>query len=218
MARVGGRSTWFAWFAGLVSAAALAALVWLALPMAPVVADWAGQALRGDLLPAQAQGGSAALPSPSATPDPAVADAPDPPTFPSRCEDLYPGGLWERLSSDWSLTLDEAATPPPSAVPALPEAFGAQILIGCSWQGDAGRAVLTVATVSDRAAGEAARILGASGFACAPDADGVRCERGAAEGVDAETHIVRGGLWLASIRSYPGPPTELSSTVIRVWP
>lgn len=47
MARVGGRNLGMSWFAGIVCAGVIGALVWLSLPMIPVLAQFAGDALRG---------------------------------------------------------------------------------------------------------------------------------------------------------------------------
>ncbi|WP_197462085.1 hypothetical protein [Microbacterium sp. CH1] len=46
MARVGGRNLGMSWFAGIVCAGIVGALVWLSLPMLPVLAQVAGDALR----------------------------------------------------------------------------------------------------------------------------------------------------------------------------
>lgn len=46
MARVGGRNLGVSWFAGVVCVGIVGALVWLSLPMLPVLAEFAGTALR----------------------------------------------------------------------------------------------------------------------------------------------------------------------------
>ncbi|MBP3976239.1 hypothetical protein [Microbacterium sp. BLY] len=46
MARVGGRNLGVSWFAGIVCVGIVGALVWLSLPMLPVLAHFAGDALR----------------------------------------------------------------------------------------------------------------------------------------------------------------------------
>lgn len=46
MARVGGRNLGMSWFAGIVCVGVIGALVWLSLPMLPVLAQFAGDALR----------------------------------------------------------------------------------------------------------------------------------------------------------------------------
>lgn len=49
MARVGGRNLGMSWFAGIVCVGIIGALVWFSLPMVPVLAQFAGDALRGAL-------------------------------------------------------------------------------------------------------------------------------------------------------------------------
>ncbi|WP_396657767.1 hypothetical protein [Microbacterium oxydans] len=46
MARVGGRNLGMSWFAGIVCVGVIGALVWLSLPMVPVLAQFAGDTLR----------------------------------------------------------------------------------------------------------------------------------------------------------------------------
>ncbi|MCK2024501.1 hypothetical protein KZC52_16340 [Microbacterium sp. kSW2-24] len=46
MARVGGRNLAMSWFAGVICAGVVAGLVWLSLPMMPVLAAFAGDTLR----------------------------------------------------------------------------------------------------------------------------------------------------------------------------
>lgn len=49
MARVGGRNLAMSWVAGVICAGIIAALVWLSMPMLPVLAEFAGDALRSAL-------------------------------------------------------------------------------------------------------------------------------------------------------------------------
>ncbi|WAA65367.1 hypothetical protein [Microbacterium oxydans] len=49
MARVGGRNLGMSWFAGIVCVGIIGALIWLSLPMLPVLAEFAGTALRSAL-------------------------------------------------------------------------------------------------------------------------------------------------------------------------
>lgn len=49
MARIGGRSTGMSWVAGVLCAAVIVGLLWLALPIVPVLAQVAGDALRSAL-------------------------------------------------------------------------------------------------------------------------------------------------------------------------
>lgn len=49
MARVAGRNLALSWFVGLVCAGIVGALLWLSLPLLPVLAEFAGDALRSAL-------------------------------------------------------------------------------------------------------------------------------------------------------------------------
>ncbi|WP_223622192.1 hypothetical protein [Microbacterium sp. EST19A] len=49
MARVGGRNLGMSWVAGVICAGIIAALIWLSMPMLPVLAEFAGDALRSAL-------------------------------------------------------------------------------------------------------------------------------------------------------------------------
>jgi len=46
MARVGGRNTALSWIAGLFCAGVVAVLLWLAVPMGPVMVQFVGDTLR----------------------------------------------------------------------------------------------------------------------------------------------------------------------------
>jgi hypothetical protein len=46
MARVGGRNLGMSWFAGVVCVGIVGVLIWLSLPMIPILAAFAGDALR----------------------------------------------------------------------------------------------------------------------------------------------------------------------------
>ena len=46
MARVGGRNLGISWVAGVICAGIIVALLWLSLPVVPVLAEFAGDALR----------------------------------------------------------------------------------------------------------------------------------------------------------------------------
>ncbi|MEV8249333.1 hypothetical protein AB0O87_00225 [Microbacterium sp. NPDC076768] len=49
MARVAGRNLAMSWFVGIVCAVVVGVLVWLALPLLPVLAELAGEVLRNAL-------------------------------------------------------------------------------------------------------------------------------------------------------------------------
>jgi hypothetical protein len=49
MAQVGGRNLAMSWVAGVVCAGIIGALLWLSMPMLPLLAEFAGDALRSAL-------------------------------------------------------------------------------------------------------------------------------------------------------------------------
>ncbi|MFJ2369442.1 hypothetical protein [Microbacterium sp. NPDC087665] len=49
MARVGGRNLAMSWIAGVICTAVIGALIWFSMPMMPVLAAFAGDALRSIL-------------------------------------------------------------------------------------------------------------------------------------------------------------------------
>lgn len=49
MARVGGRNLGISWVAGVICVGIIGALLWLSMPMLPVLAQFAGDALRSTL-------------------------------------------------------------------------------------------------------------------------------------------------------------------------
>jgi len=49
MARVGGRNLAMSWVAGVICVGIIGALLWLSMPMLPVLAQFAGDALRSAL-------------------------------------------------------------------------------------------------------------------------------------------------------------------------
>lgn len=218
MARIGGRNTAFAWLVGLASLAVVAGLVWLAAPMTPVVLAWTGQIVDGALNPRPAAPGADPSPSSTATAPP-PAPAPDTETgAPTTCADLYPRALWDQLSAADGSSVDESIEFPPSSVAGLPEAFGAQVKFGCAWTDAGGSTMVAVSDVGTGAAATAQSVLAATGFACTALEDGVRCDLPAGDQSAAETHVLRGGQWLAVVRTFPGPPFDQASAEARVWP
>lgn len=216
MAKIGGRNTAFAWFVGLVSLVVVAGLVWLAAPMTPVVLAWTGGVVDGALNPRPAAPAPEPSPSPTETAPPIpIDDEAGPPTA---CGDLYPRALWDQLKAASGTSLDESIEYPPSSVAGLPEALGAQVVLGCAWTDGSGTATVTVADVSASAVETAQSVLPATGFVCTPLDDGVRCDLPAGDQSAAESHVLKGGRWLAVVRTFPGPPFDQASTEARVWP
>lgn len=216
MAKIGGRNTAFAWFVGVVSVAVVAGLVWLAAPMTPVVLAWTGDVVDRALNPQPVVTVPDPSPSPTETVQPSVND--DAAGAPTTCGDLYSRALWDQLKAATGTSLDESIEYPPSSVAGLPEALGAQVTLGCTWTDGTGTATVTVADVSASAVETAQNVLPATGFVCTSLEDGVRCDLPAGDASAAESHVLRGGRWLAVVRTFPGPPFDQASTEARVWP
>lgn len=214
MARIGGRSTWFAWLVGLVCFGVVGALVFLAVPLAPAIVDWSGSALRGDL----------DRPRASADPVPDAdggADAqPERPAAPGECRELYSEQLWALLSTASGVELSEGADPAPTTITALADELSPSVLLSCSWSTGSGVSVSSVlAEVATDASDAAARTLAGAGFACSPFGLGIRCEgpSGAASADVAEIHTIRDGLWLATIERGWRPPDYAATVEASVW-
>lgn len=216
MARIGGRNTAFAWLVGVVSLVVVVGLVWLAAPMAPVVFAWTGQIVDAALNPRAAPPSAAPAPTPTPTEVPAEDTGAAGPA--TACGDLYLRALWDQLKAAAGTSLDESVEFPPSSVAGLPEALGARVTIGCAWTDAAGTATVTVADVGASAAETAQAVLTATGFACTPLPDGVRCDLPAGDQSPAETHVIREARWLAVVRTFPGPPFDQATAEARVWP
>jgi len=191
VARVGGRNSWIAVPAGLLCAAIVAALVWLSLPMVPVVVAWAGEMLRNATAPA---------PVPEATETPASraleGAAVD-------CRSLYSDGLWNELTWRGPTILDQNYDPPATAVTSLTEVLAPDVHLTCEWSdGNGGVVITTLAGVGEDASSLAEAALRGQGFACEVADAVLRCAR--TQGRTVEDHVVRDGLWLSSVeRAWP---------------
>ena len=216
MAKIGGRNTAFAWLVGVVTLAVVVGLAWLAAPMLPVVFGPTGQVVDSAFNPRPSATSAEPSPTPTSTaPPPAEQNRAG---SPEACGDLYPRALWDQLKAADGTSLDESVEFPPSSVAGLPEALGARVTIGCQWTDASGTATVTLADVGPSAAEAVQNILPATGFTCTPLADGIRCELPAGDVTAAETHVVRGGRWLAVVRTFPGPPFDQASAEAAVWP
>ncbi|WP_285138037.1 hypothetical protein [Microbacterium sp. lyk4-40-TSB-66] len=185
MARIGGRSLWLAWPAGLFCVAAVVGLGVLAAPGVPVTVAFVGDTLR------------AATGAPASEEAEPVAPATD-------CRHLYSQPMWSSLVWSPEALLSQRRTPPSSTVEAV-AAAGSTTVVTCHWRGVAGRFLeTTVSTVSAEGAAAAAATLTAQGFACetAPDrtrTDVTHCER--TSGDLSEVHDLRGDRWVSSTLS-----------------
>lgn len=186
MARVGGRNSFIAVPAGVVCVAIVGALVWMSLPMIPVTVAWAGQMLRDATKPPAA----AVV---ADTPAQRLAEGAD-----LDCRQLYSDSLWSELTWQGRTLLDQSFDPPATEVAALTEVLAPEVRISCTWTGRGDGAVsTTVAEVAPGSAGLADAALRGQGFACTTADGAVRCSR--TQGEVLEEHVVRDGLWLASV-------------------
>jgi hypothetical protein len=186
MARVGGRNSIIAVPAGLICAAIVGALVWMSLPMVPVTVAWAGDMLRNATAP---------QPAPSAGDTAArralAGEALD-------CRALYSASLWNEMTWQGRTILAQAFDAPPTEVASLTDVLAPQVRVSCVWTDQEGRVVAsTLAGIAPDTAGLGEAALRGQGFTCTADGGVVRCTRTQAEAV--ETHVLRDGLWLASL-------------------
>jgi hypothetical protein len=178
MARVGGRSAWIAWPAGLLCAGVVAALFVLAAPGLPGAVTFVGDTLRAG----------------STTPP--WTDAPRVPGPATTCRDLYTQPMWSQLVWSPEALLTQRHTGPRSTPEAVAAAAPTPV-ITCHWRGGSGRWLETsVTTVSDAGARAVSAVLSGQGFVC--DADGAteHCERTSGDVV--EVHDLRGDRWVSS--------------------
>jgi len=191
MARIGGRSLWLAWPAGLLCAAAVSGLVLLAAPGIPGAVAFVGDTLR------------------AATNTPVVVEteAPEPA---SDCRHLYSQPLWSSLVWSPDALLWQRHTAPAST----PEAVAAAaptVVVTCHWRGPAGHFIeTTVSTVAAEGAAAVPATLIAQGFACESAGDTTHCER--VSGDVVEVHDLRGDRWVSSTLS-GWMPTDYAAIV-----
>lgn len=185
MARIGGRSLWLAWPAGLFCVAAVAGLGVLAAPGVPGTVAFVGDTLR------------AAAGTPTAGEAEPAAPATD-------CRHLYAQPMWSSLVWSPEVLLSQRRTPPLSTAEAV-AAAGSTTVVTCHWRGGGGRFLeTTVSTVSGEGAAAVAATLAGQGFACGTTADATEirvthCER--TSGDVSEVHDLRGDRWVSSTLS-----------------
>ena len=196
MSRIGERSPWLAWTFGILSVGVVAALVWLAWPMFPVVVGAAGDTLRGS---AADSGGDA-----------------DPADGPVDCRRLYSDALWAGLSWEPGSELHEDRSAPAVAATELVEALAPQVRFTCTWTSEAGTIVTTLADTAEDAGALAQSMLPGLGYGCGPVAgDRLRCTR--AEGEVFETLEFDGGRWLSTVETAWHPERYASRVAEAVW-
>ncbi|MEV8273202.1 hypothetical protein [Microbacterium sp. NPDC077184] len=189
MARVAGRNRWIAVPVGILCAAVVGALVWLAAPMIPVSIAWVGDTLR-DASARQA----AALDREDGEVRRALAEGG------VDCRAAYPDSLWSELTWRGGSLLDQSTDAPPTGADALVDAVGPDAVVTCAWRSDAGAITTAFTRVGEDAAGLVDAALRGQGFTCVRADDALRCDRGSAAGEAgaSEHHIVRDGLWIVT--------------------
>ena len=122
MARTGGRNSWIAWPAGLLCAAVVAALAWLAQPMLPVSVAWMGDMLRATT--SQPVAARRRRPSRAARSRPASSTAGR--STPTICGRSSPGPP--------TCCSRRTRRPPPTVITALTDALAPSVRISCHWR------------------------------------------------------------------------------------
>ncbi|GAA2986306.1 hypothetical protein JOD63_002294 [Microbacterium terrae] len=200
MARIGGRNRWIAVPVGLLCAAVVGALVWLALPGIPAVVEWTGDTLR--------RGTAAEAREAEPTPAQLATDGR------LDCRELYPSDLWSRMLLARDAQLKQDLSAPATAATGLVDALTPEVRVSCRWTGDSGTVATTLAFVETDAAALADPALRGQGFDCSSVDDTLTCVR--TEAGVLEEHVVRGHLWLATTEStwHPEDYTERLRTYV----
>ena len=203
MARTGGRNSWIAWPAGLLCAAVVGTLAWLAQPMLPVSVAWVGDMLRAASTPPKV----APVTESVATLAIAPGDI--------DCRALYPDGLWAELTWTPNVLLSQDTAPPATQITSLTDALAPSVRLSCHWRADGGTIVSTLAGVAADAGPIADASLRGQGFTCVSDADSVVCTRTSGDVVEEQT--IRGGLWLSSVERAWHPDAYGERLSAHVW-
>lgn len=142
--------------------------------------------------------------------------------IPDECVDLYSASMFEYLSVDEELPLNDGTTLDPPFSKIAPVAALQEGLPGlaCTW-GSAGHfGLLTqVNEVSAEQADAAEQTLRAVGFACEDRDGGTRCVTSDTEEGEAwgETHFLRGNVWLCTFWANIAPRGYTSDMVDALW-
>lgn len=199
MARVGGRNTVFAWTVGLVCAAVVGALVWLAAPLVPAGLLFVGEKVNPP------------------TSGPVAGDGDDAGDgAPAECRDLYPDTLWSSLVWTEDSVLSPSEDAPTSAAQGFVDALAPSVRFTCAWTSAKGDITTTLASVPADAGAIAKTALPALGFSCDPIADRVRCVLRSEERI--ETIETAGGVWLSTAEDGWHPSLYVDEIADRVWP
>lgn len=209
MARIGGRSTWFAWLVGLACLGVVGVLAALAVPAVPSAMSWIQEVVHG----------------PAPIPQVARDDAPRPQTgapaavgadLPADCEALYPPALYELLSTSTGVVARADPQPPDLADLSLASTLGAEPALTCAWDAaSAGSIVTSVARVDAAAAEVVETELAPLGFECTTTGVAAHCER--TSGSTVEVHDVSEGVWVVSVLDSWHPPGYAALVASQVW-
>ncbi len=207
MSRTGGRNSWIAVPAGLLCAAAVVTLAWLAAPMAPVAFAWVTETLRAVTSPpAAAPSGAARPPLLETVQSDADLD----------CRRLYPDDLWGELVWHPKTLLAQELSPPATAVTTLVEALAPHVRVTCRWTFANGTTIsTTIARVAEDAQAVAEATLRAEGFGCSVAGGALDCER--TKGGVREDHAFAGDLWLSTVSSGVLPEGYVDRLEAALW-
>ncbi|MEZ3159082.1 hypothetical protein AB1K54_00905 [Microbacterium sp. BWT-B31] len=199
---MGGRNLWIAVPVGMVCAAVVGALVYLAAPMTPVVVAWTGDTLRQASTPRAAE--------PTRTPllEGGLAD----------CRGLYPNDLWAELVWTPDVLLSQSLMLRAADAGPLVDALSPSVIVSCAWTGDGGREVAsTLARVGAAdAVSVAEAALRGEGFTCATASDAsLVCTRTSGDVV--EDQVLRGDVWLWSVERAWHPLDYSARVAAHVW-
>lgn len=204
MARIGGRNVWLAVPAGLICAAVVGVLGWLALPMVPVSVAWVGQMYHS----------ATNLPRPEPAPPNVASIAAEPGEI--DCRTLYPDGLWAEMTWSREVLLSQTLSAPPTAVAGLTDALAPTVRVSCEWHTDGGKTIVsTLSNVAPDAAPIAEAAFRGAGFDCTTDGEALTCS--SVSGDVREDHVLRGDLWLSSVESSWPIDDYASRLALRVW-
>ncbi|MEN2738295.1 hypothetical protein ABCS02_10930 [Microbacterium sp. X-17] len=203
MARIGGRSTLLAVPVGILCAAVVAGLLWLAVPAIPFGVQWIGDTLRG----------------PTSAPAAQATHGPGPAAAPSveACRGIYTDALWQELSQRAGGDPKQDAAAPETSASSLVAALAPTVRETCTWKGaQLGGIVTTVSDVPASSTGVARAAFESQGFSCSGYGDGIRCLR--TTGDVTEDQAIRGGVWLATTFTSWQPQQYTERIAPQLWP
>lgn len=202
---IGGRSAWLAWPAGVVCAGVVATLAWMAVPGIPTAVSFVGDVLRAG---AATSGAEASGPKTVHQIGTALSDD---------CRSLYPDGLWVELSWTPHVLLNQTQAEPETTAGSVLAALSPQVRMTCAWRDESGGTVTTTLSDVDASAAAIARAgLTSQGFDCADSGGGIRCAK--TTGDVSEEHVIRDGVWLATVEKAWHPDAYTDRLVRRLWP